>query len=127
MKLKEFKIDLGGLFPSKSGAVQRRAFDLGWLWLTYRAEIRNERERFLFLYPDGDITYSNSLDSFERNNHKEITAEKFLELTKEDVIEKEADSSRLLEALKDLQIRQEKEINKIIEVYCLGYKSNDSE
>ena len=84
-KLKEFKIDLGGEFPSKSEAVQRRAFDLGWGWHYGGQEITEKDKRFLLFYKEKDITYCRYPEDFQVKKFEQISAERFLELTKEDV------------------------------------------
>jgi hypothetical protein len=92
MKFKEFKIDLGGSYPAKSEAVQRHGQSLGYRWCTIPAsiEIKNLHERWLCFDKDGDITFYHAKESFDADNEcKAISFEKFLELTKKDVIEKE--------------------------------------
>jgi hypothetical protein len=90
MKLKDFKIDLGGSFPSKSEAVQRHAFELGWEWGFSKREPVYTKELFLFFNKEGKITYGENFSFFKNQHHyNAITTEKFLELTKKDVIEKE--------------------------------------
>jgi len=80
MKLKEFKIDLGGSFPRKSNAVYQHAHDLGY----FSEKVFNLEHQVIHLV-DGKL-FSRFI---EGGKNQFITAERFLELTKEDVIEKE--------------------------------------
>jgi hypothetical protein len=85
MKLKEYKIDLGGSFPGKSEAVQRHAFELGYDWDHARKTLTHQDKRYLYFDEKSIACSAYSLNE----GYAEITVEKFLELTKEDVIKKE--------------------------------------
>jgi hypothetical protein len=84
MKFKEFKIDLGGSYLAKAKAVCNHAKTLGFTsWYLV------EEERYLF-FGKNKACKTNSVHVFEKDyTGEQVTAEKFLELTKEDVIEKE--------------------------------------
>lgn len=90
MKLKEFKIDLGGSFPEKSRAVRRHAIPLGYKGV-YVDDFNELRFIGLENAPCSIFSTDNSQVFYEIYNGKLITTEKFLELTKEDVTVKEAE------------------------------------
>jgi hypothetical protein len=87
MKFKEFKIDLGGNYPAKSEAVQEHATALGYTSNSFDFL----RDPLLGLSKCGEVlTWSDSNRDFWNVEKGElVTAERFLELTKEDVTEKE--------------------------------------
>lgn len=99
-KLKSYKIDLLGSYPTKSEAVRRHMVNI---------DVIHDHSGFFYIsnlisrYMLVDISESTrvySTDSQELFNTwqaEQITAEKFLELTKEDVIEKEDEIVTLYE------------------------------
>ena len=84
MKFKEFKIDLGGSYPAKVSAIKRHALNLG-----YSNVMADEKiARYIYFSRNG-CTGWNGASATSHREGEWILLEKFLELTKEDVIEKE--------------------------------------
>jgi hypothetical protein len=84
MKFKEFKIDLGGSFPAKVSAIKRHALNLGYS----NVMACEKTARYIYFSRNG-CTGWNGASATSHREGEWILLEKFLELTKEDVIEKE--------------------------------------
>jgi L-2-hydroxyglutarate oxidase LhgO len=87
MKFKEFKIDLGGSYPAKSEAVRRHAKTLGY---PVNIDPSVFDRPFIRLNNLNSLSWEKSQECLWMQERAElISVENFLELTKEDVTEKE--------------------------------------
>lgn len=93
--MKEYKIDLsmyeGRVREVLSEAIQKKAFELGYEWLSVGKEVSWLKSPYLFFNKGGDITYLDYEDEpfFEARSSIEISAGAFLELTSEEPKEPE--------------------------------------
>ena len=89
--MKEYKIDLSG-YEGKvrevvSEAVQKKAFELGYIWALNGKTVVFKNELYLFFNNDYSISYvdSDGIRYFELRKNTEISASDFLALAPEDV------------------------------------------
>jgi len=92
--MKEYKIDLsmyeGRIREVVSGAVQRKAFKLGYGWLSGGKSLGLIYVPLLFLDTNGFVTWGSSkAGSWSNCDNTEISAADFLALTPEDVQDKQ--------------------------------------
>jgi hypothetical protein len=85
-KLKEFKIDLGGCFPAKSKVVRKHAVSIGYAHVDTTDFLKS---RFVSFSSHGHSYSEDRKFNTTVPNATLITVEKFLELTKADVVFKE--------------------------------------
>ena len=92
--MKEYKIDLsmyeGNVREVVSEAIQKKAFELGYKWMSGGKTVVLEYRVYLFFNNDCSITYVDGKETryFELHEHTLISAADFLALTPEDVQDK---------------------------------------
>jgi hypothetical protein len=92
--MKEYKVDLsmyeGRVREVLSSEVQKKAFELGYEWVSVGKEVSWLKSPYLFFNKGGIITYLDYEDvcHFEDHSGIEIKAADFLSLTSEDVQDK---------------------------------------
>jgi len=88
--MKEYKVDLsmyeGKVREVLSEAVQKKAFELGYEWVSVGKEVSWLKSPYLFFNKGGDITYLETEDEpfFEARSGDFVSAADFLSLTSED-------------------------------------------
>lgn len=70
-----------------SEEIQRKLFELGFSWKTFKKEVVNECMPFLYIYPDLHLLAGNDMESFKNKEFVEIKADDILSIT----IDKEYD------------------------------------
>ena len=80
--MKSFKFNVKNN-PELSAAIQERAFELGYKWLSVGRQVQCTDMPYLFLYDDGEITYVASYKWFKKQvEHKEATLDDLYRIPK---------------------------------------------